>query len=418
MSAAQFPQKLEFLFKPNRYKVAYGGRGGTKSWGFARALLIQAAQRPLRILCTREIQKSIKESVYQLLKDQIESLGLADFYDPLATEIRGRNGSLFLFAGLSDLTAESIKSFEGIDIVWVEEARAVTKRSWMILIPTIRKPGSEIWISFNPELDTDETYKRFVEKPPEGAIVVKVGWQDNPWFPPELEKERLDCKRLYPDDYDNIWEGMPRAAVEGAIYAKEVAEAQQSGRFTMLPYDPMLKVHVICDLGFNDSMAIVMAQRQISELRVIDYIEDSHRTVDSYSAELKEKGYNWGRMWLPHDAKHKTLASQGQSVEGMFSKLGWNVGSIPDVGVELGIKQARMALKRTYFDKAKTERLIECLKRYRRAISSTTNEPGLPVHDEFSHGADAFRYLSVVADQLKNESPFSGSLKTDHRGIR
>src|SRR5690606_19695553 len=165
---AEFPSKLKPLFQPYRYKVAYGGRGATKSWGFARALLIQGAQRKLRILCTREVQKSIKDSVHSLLSDQIQAMGLGHIYQVLQTEIRGVNGTEFLFAGLSTQTVESIKSYEGVDICWVEEARAVSKRSWSILIPTIRKEGSEIWVSFNPELDTDETYVRFVVNPPPG----------------------------------------------------------------------------------------------------------------------------------------------------------------------------------------------------------------------------------------------------------
>jgi phage terminase large subunit len=113
---ARFPPKLEFLFHPKRYKVAYGGRGGAKSWGFARALVIKGAEKKLRILCVREVQQSIKDSVHQLLVDQIQALGLGTKYDVLTTEIRGKNGTLILFAGLSDLTVESIKSFEGVDM--------------------------------------------------------------------------------------------------------------------------------------------------------------------------------------------------------------------------------------------------------------------------------------------------------------
>lgn len=400
---ARFPPKLDFLFRPARYKVAYGGRGGAKSWAYARALLINAATRKLRILCAREVQKSIKDSVHQLLCDQIEGLGLSGAYDVLTTEIRGRNGSQFLFAGLSDLTAESIKSYEGVDIVWVEEARAVTKRSWDILIPTIRKDGSEIWISFNPELDTDETFQRFVVRPPAGAVVVKMTWQDNPWFPPVLEAERLHCQEFSPDEYANIWEGSCRPAIAGAIYAKEMASVQEDGRVCALPYDPQFRVHVICDLGFNDSMAIGLVQRHLSELRLIDYIEDSHRTLDSYSAELRDKRLNWGQLWLPHDAKHKTLAGQGLSVQDQMARMGWDTAIVPDVGLEPGIKIARSALARTYFAEAKTTRLRECLKRYRRGIPSTTGEPGSPLHDEFSHGADMYRYLAIVADQLTND---------------
>ena len=145
-----FPEKLQPLFQPNRLKVAHGGRGSAKSWGFARALLIEAARTPLRVLCTREIQKSIKDSVHRLLNDQIQAMGLGHLYDVFDTEIRGKNGSLFLFAGLAQHTVESIKSFEGVDRVWIEEAQTVTKRSWDVLTPTIRKNGSEIWVTLNP----------------------------------------------------------------------------------------------------------------------------------------------------------------------------------------------------------------------------------------------------------------------------
>ena len=135
---ADFPKKLKPLFDANRIKVAHGGRGSAKSWGFARALLIQAAAAPLRILCAREVQKSIKDSVHRLLDDQIQAMGLGHLFEVLENEIRCKNGSIFLFAGLAQHTVESIKSFEGVDRCWVEEAQVVTKRSWDILTPTIR----------------------------------------------------------------------------------------------------------------------------------------------------------------------------------------------------------------------------------------------------------------------------------------
>ena len=243
---AQFPDKLDFLFQPHRYKVAYGGRGSGKSWGFARALLLQASNKPLRILCAREIQRSIRQSVHQLLTDQIQSLGLGPFYEVLEAEIRGINGSLFSFTGLANNTVESIKSFEGVQIVWCEEAQTISRKSWDILIPTIRKPDSEIWVSFNPNIDTDNTYQRFVVEPPENAKVVKVNWQDNPWFPQVLEDERQHSLKTNPD-YANIWEGDCKAAVDGAIYSNEIREAQEGNRITTVPYDPMMKVHVVMD---------------------------------------------------------------------------------------------------------------------------------------------------------------------------
>jgi phage terminase large subunit len=175
-----FPEKLQFLFAPKRYKVAHGGRGSGKSYNFAQALILLAAQKPMRVLCTREIQKSIKQSVHLLLSDQIQRLGLGAFFTVLETEIRGMNGSLFMFAGLAQHTVESIKSIEGCDIVWVEEAQTVSKKSWDILIPTIRKDDSEIWVSFNPDLDTDDTYTRFVLNPAPSATVVEMNFGDNP----------------------------------------------------------------------------------------------------------------------------------------------------------------------------------------------------------------------------------------------
>jgi Phage terminase large subunit len=285
--AIKFPKKTQFLFKPYRYKVAHGGRGSGKSRAFARALLLLAAKKPLRILCAREVQKSIKDSVHKLLSDQIQAMGLGGFFDVLETVIRGRNGSEFAFAGLASHTVESIKSFEGCDIVWVEEAQAVSKRSWDVLIPTIRKPDSEIWVTFNPDMDTDETYQRFVVNPPPDSFVVQMNYSDNPWFPSVLEQERLHCQRTAPKDYENIWEGKCKTVVDGAIYADEMREVVESGRVRDVPYDPLLKVHVIFDLGWNDAMSIGLVQRASSELRVIGYIEDSHRTLESYSRDLK-----------------------------------------------------------------------------------------------------------------------------------
>ena len=411
---AKFPSKLEFLFEPHRYKIAYGGRGSGKSWGFARALLISAANRPLRILCAREIQKSIKQSVHTLLTDQIQALGLGSFYEVLEAEIRGKNGSTFTFTGLAMNTVESIKSYEGCDLCWVEEAQTVSKKSWDILIPTIRKENSEIWVSFNPDLDTDDTYQRFIVNKPENAAVVKINWSDNPWFPRTLEEERLHSKATNPD-YDNIWEGNCKAAKDGAIYASEIREAQENGRVTNVPYDPTLKVHAVMDLGWNDSMTIILVQRGVSEARIIGYIEDDHRTLDSYSSQLKSLPYNFGQMYLPHDGQSKDF-KHGTSAEEIMRRNGWDVRIVPKSDIEHGIRIARMNFHRVYFDKSVT-RLLECLKNYRRTINSATNEPGAPLHDEYSHGADAFRYMSISLDGMKNESWANKKIEYSNIGI-
>lgn len=361
------------------------------------------AERPLRILCGRETQKSISESVHQLLKDQISALGLEAFYSVQETVIKGLNGTEFYFTGLRQQNVTSIKSFEGCDIAWVEEAQVVSKRSWTILTPTIRKPGSEIWVSFNPELDTDETYVRFVVNPPEDALVIPINYDDNPWFPDVLEKERLHMKATDPEEYENVWEGKPKTVVAGAIYKNEILKVYEDQRIRGVPYDPLLKVHTVWDLGWNDLMTISLVQRLNSEIRVIEYLEMNHTTLAECVAELETRKYRWGKDFIPHDGRAKNIQT-GKSAEELLNALGRSVEIVEEIGVEQGIKAARLLFPRVYFDKDKAAGLVNRLKRYRRAINITTNEPGAPLHDENSHGADNFRYLAVIADKMKNES--------------
>lgn len=406
---ASFPKKLQFLFKPARYKVAYGGRGSGKSWSFARSLLVIAASKPTRVLCTREVQKSIQQSVHQLLKDQIAALGLTSFFEVLQTEIRGKNGSAFYFSGLSDQTADSLKSFEGVDICWCEEAHSISKGSWNILTPTIRKPDSEIWVTYNPQLESDETHMRFVVNPPPDCVSVQMNYSDNPYFPEVLEKERIHAKNtMKTEDYNHIWEGQCKPAVEGAIYFDAMSQSIQMGRITSVPHDGNLKTHLIFDLGMADSMTIILAQKVSSEVRIIHYIEGNQRTLADYSAELRGlrldgQPMNWGTVWLPHDGFHKRHQT-GIDDRQVMENLGWVVDptGVPNTEIATGIDRAREIFPRIYFNKDRTERLIECLKRYRWNINSKTGEAVRPLHDEFSHGADAFRYLALVADQLGN----------------
>lgn len=403
MPRLQIPEQLEPLLGASRYKVLHGGRGSAKSWSVAAALIHKATISPLRVLCARETQKSIQESVHRLLKDTIGRLGCEHLFDIQETRIIGVNGSDFAFAGIRQQGVANLKSFEGVDVCWVEEAQVVTKRSWDVLVPTIRKPGSEIWITFNPELDDDETYKRFVIDPPNGAWVQQVNWHDNPWFPPELESERLDMLKRDPVGYLTTWEGKCRPAVEGAIYAREIDDALQAGRVRNVPHDPLLKVHTVWDLGWNDSTAIIFVQKSGSEVRVIDYIEDDHRTLAEYILDIKSRKWDWGVDYLPHDGaatKHQT----GKSDQQVLEALGRSVQIIPAQEIEQGIRQARLMFPRVYFDKDKSGPLINALKRYRRQVNQNTNEPGAPLHDAASHGADAFRYLAAAVDQLTNET--------------
>jgi phage terminase large subunit len=201
-----------------RYKTYYGGRGGRKSWEFAQALVMRAFLDKSLILCTREIQNSISDSVLSLLGNTIERLGLSYFFDVQRTTIIGRNGSEFKFKGLNGLTIDSIKSFEGADICWVEEAHSVSQRSWEVLIPTIRKANSQIWISFNPDLASDPVYQRFVENPTENCYVQKVSYLDNPDCPQTLIDEANYLKSVDYDAYSHVYLGNVRQHSDAQIF--------------------------------------------------------------------------------------------------------------------------------------------------------------------------------------------------------
>lgn len=404
---AEFPDKLQFLFEPHRYKVPWGGRGGTKSWAIARALLILGAQNPLRILCTRETQKSIADSVHKLLSDQIVLLGLQDFYTIEKARIIGRGETEFIFAGLRH-NVNNIKSVEACDIVWVEEAQSVSKQSWAVLIPTIRKEGSEIWVSFNPDLATDDTYKRFVLNPPPNAKVVKVGWQDNPWFPEVLRIEMEYLREKDPAAYDHIWEGNCVSALEGAIYAAEIKVAEAEGRITTVSYDRTRPVDTFWDLGFGDLTSIWFAQSLPSgQFRLIDYLEDRGKTIEHYIIQLQNRGYMYGVDWLPHDAVdtiiHAKLAGSGdrsRSIEMLMRAAGRKVRIAPKMHVMTGINAARTIFPQCWFDAEKCADGLQALRHYQWGpISLSGVEKREPLHNWASHGSDGFRTMAVTIKQ-------------------
>ena len=419
---AEFPNKLEPLFRPQRYKVLRGGRGSTKSWSVARALIILASQRKLDVLCAREFQSSIRDSVHKLLCNQIELLGLSALFDIQRDVIYGPHGGRFVFIGLSDKTAENMKSFEDFDICWVEEARNVSRRSWNILRPTIRKEGSEIWITFNPELDTDPVWEMFVEKPPDNAFSIEMNWRDNPWFNEVLQQERKNAQRdMTQVDYEHIWEGKCRPTIAGAIYADEVAEMYAQHRVGEYPYDPLLMVHSVWDLGWNDKMSVGLFQRQASQLRLVGYIENDHKTLDWYSRELRKQPYNWGTLFLPHDGDHGDFKT-GKSAKSILQDLNWSVEVLPSLPVVDGIRAARSAFRTLYVFRPSHEpregrmheggyhgcaRWLECVKRYRRNVPTSTDEATTPVHDQYSHGADMWRYAAQAAPLMTNSGGLS-----------
>lgn len=396
IAKAEFPVKLEGLFKKSRYKVCYGGRGGAKSWGIARALLILGAKSSMRILCAREFMTSMRDSVHKLLCDQIEALGLIGFYEITQASIRGKNGTEFSFVGLKNNVA-NVKSYEGVDICWVEEAQTVSRLSWNVLIPTIRKEGSEIWVSFNPELETDETYQRFVVNPPSDCILIKINWSDNPWFPDTLRLEKDALKARDEEAYNQVWEGLCRRTVDGAIFAKEMQQAELDNRITRVAYDATKPAHAVFDLGWADNTAIWFLQFVGMETRLIRYIEDSQKTMSHYLATMQTFGYVYDTIWLPHDAENKTLAAQGRSIDDIVRGAGFKTQIMPRVPVVDSINAARTIFPNCWFDRENCADGITCLRHYRYEVDPETGQFSRnPLHDQYSHGADAFRYIALM----------------------
>jgi phage terminase large subunit len=404
---AEFPEKLAFLFEPHRYKVSYGGRGSAKSWSYARALLIQAAERPMRILCARETQKSIKDSVHKLLEDQIPALGLSRHYQVQKSSITARfTGSEFFYAGLKH-NIDNIKSIEACDVAWVEEAQTVSHGSWKKLVPTIRKKGSEIWISFNPDLETDATYQRFVVQPPTRAKVEKVTWRDNPWFPDELREEKDDLLARDPDEYNHIWEGCPINILAGAIYANELRAADVEGRIKRVPYDRTRPVDCFWDLGYGDLTSVWFAQAFTGEYRLIDYLESSGKTIQWYLQQMQARGYVYGTDWLPWDlGLHAAQMGSGKSIEELMRLAGRKVRILPKLSVADGINAARSILPQCWFDQERCADGLQALRNYRYGEIKTLEHPTRePLHDWASHAADAFRYFAVGIKQPKTGAP-------------
>lgn len=411
----QTPDVLLPLYDPCRYKILFGGRGGTKSWGVADALITKAWERPLLILCTRELQKSIKESVHALLKSRIDTLGFTDSFEVLNNEIKGDNGSRFIFMGLRHNITE-IKSTEGVDICWVEEAEKVTDESWKTLIPTIRKDDSEIWVTFNPNLITDATYQRFVKNPPGESWVQKVSWRDNPWFPKVLRSEMDELKERDYEEYLHVWEGELKEFAEGAIYRKQLDKAKKDKRITSVPVENACEVHTFWDLGRDDETAIWFMQEVGREYHFVDYYSARFEDVDHFARELKDKGYLYGRHYLPHDGAHKRLGMNG-SIETLLNDAGVKdtriVPRIPDLMT--GIQLTKQKFDSCWFDEGRCEEGLAALKNYQRQYDEERDTYSeRPVHNWASNGADAFRQFAQgyssekTPDASAMEIPYTG----------
>lgn len=421
----QFPEKLQCLFEPKRYKVLYGGRGAGRSWGCARALVIKARAKKETILCAREFQNSISESVHKLLKEQIAEMGYsADFDIQKDKIICLSTGSTFYFEGIRNNTAR-IKSYEGITICWVEEAQSVSEQSWDDLIPTIRVADSEIWITFNPQLETDYTYKRFVlsEDPLylAQAFVVFMNYKDNPWFPESLRIEMEAMKQADYDKYLHVYGGQCKVVLTGSIYAKELKRAYEDSRIGLVPWDPMAVVDTFWDLGRADATAVWYAQTVAQQVRVLEYKSFQGADVPEIVAELRRKPYTFGTHYLPHDAGHKRLGLTKGSIAAFFKSLippAESVVIIPKISnIHDGINATRMFFPLVYIDSRKCHDGLEALKNYRYEIDENGQYKDKPLHDWASDGSDAFRTMAMAIRRGNGRAKAQGLADNFSRGV-
>ncbi len=402
----EVPRKLKPLLYPSRYKGAYGGRGGAKSHFFAEQALARCIADVTRVVCIREVQNSIKDSVRQLLIDKISKLGVESEFEALETEIRSRNGSLIVFKGMQAYNADNIKSLEAYDIAWVEEAQTFSQRSLDLLRPTLRKSGSELWFSWNPRFKTDPVDKFFRKSPPEGAVSVLVNWRDNPWFPEVLKKEMAHDFKVDEDKADHIWNGAYGSSA-GAILSRWVNEAEREGRISnTVQFDPQgAAVDISSDIGFRDTASWWYWQRKVGGFSLLKYDGASGLDADDWIDRIKKTmsgmGLKLGHIWLPQDSKAKTFQSKYSSAEKFLAAFGADhVGIVPPAKKPDQISAARKVIKRCEFHREMCEAGLDGLLAWEfEWIDDDNVFSREPVHNWASHPGDAFAYGSQIMEQ-------------------
>ena len=454
----ELPEKLHFLLTESaRFKIIFGGRGGGKTESIARVLLIFAAQMRLRIACFREIQNSIEESSYSTLKNCIMDMWpdgswIFEWDIQAATIISRRTGSEFIFSGLR-YKIESIKSLARIDIAWVDEARICSKTTLDKLSPTIRGmmkrdqdtgelktaggpfgKGPELWFSFNPELESDEIYKRaiklkdkyypdFIKNEETGemeryAIIVKVSYRDNKFFPEDLRQQMAVAKAAADGDegdtdYLHVWEGHTKQVLEGAVYAKEIKKIIKDLRRGHVPYNSNKPVHTYWDLGHSDKTAIWFIQHAGVEFNVINYYENRLEKMPHYIKYLNDTGYNFATHNLPHDGDAETLSNVTPKTQlrSAFPNCHVRIINRPSKKA-VGINAVRTLLDLCNFDEENTSEGWACLCNY--AYKVNEKKEGVfskePDHDTpWSHGCDAMQSfaLSMKPEQEVKKKPLT-----------
>lgn len=413
------------LLEPARYKGAWGGRGSGKSHFFGEMLVEECLRNPgTRAVCIREVQKTLAQSSKRLIETKISELGVGAQFDIQSDKIKTPGDGLIIFNGMQDHTAESIKSLEGFRIAWVEEAQTLSARSLSLLRPTIRAESSELWASWNPRRKSDAIDDFLRAKKPEGSVVVKANWRDNPWFPKVLEDERKLDLSLYPDRYDHIWEGDYAKAFEGAYFAAGLAKARADGRISKVAADDLLPLRAFWDIGGSgasaDAMAIWLCQFVGQEIRVLDYIEGQGQVLAYYVSLMRERGYQKAICHLPHDGVNENNIT-GKRYAEHLRDAGFDVPPpTPNQGrgaAAMRIEAVRRLFPKMWFNDTTTEAGRDALGYYHERKDEARNVGLGPEHDWSSHAADAFGLMAVCYEEPGRTGQFNRAINYPKLGV-
>lgn len=428
------------LLEPARYKGAHGGRGSGKSHFFGGLAVEDALRFPgesgegLKMVCIREVQKSLKHSAKSLIESKLRDFGLgeAQGFKVFKEAIETPKDGVIIFQGMQDHTADSIKSLEGFHRAWAEEAQSLSHTSLQLLRPTIRwediKRGlqSEMWFSWNPrrKIDPVDVMLRQGEKPT-GSAVIQANWSDNPWFPAALNQERLDCLRDDPDQYDHVWEGGYVTVSKGAYYAKSLAQAKAEKRIGRVAADPLMTIRLFVDIGGTgaraDAFTMWATQFVGREVRVLDYYEAVGQPLASHLAWCRQRGYEPGKaqFFLPHDGKTQDKVFS-VSYESALKEAGYDVTVVPNQGrgaAAARIEAGRRLFPSIWFNEDTTEAGRDALGWYHEKKDDVRNIGLGPDHDWSSHAADSFGLMCVCYEAPDENDGWNEPLQYQDIGI-
>lgn len=408
------PPKLIPLFEgPADVRFSFGGRGGAKSWSFAKMAATRIACLDFMgqtgvALFIREFMNSLDDSSLQDLKNAIQSdAWLTSVFDVGEKYIRTKSGRIkCIFAGTS-VNLSSIKSKSKILLCLAEEAEYIQSEAWEKLIPTIREEGSELWAIYNPETDRSYVHKNFRLANDPLIRGVEINWHENPWFTAKMDRDRLRSKENDPDNYDHIWEGGMKTVTKGAYIARDMTKARVDGRITTVPHDPLLIYRLFVDIGGTgaraDNFVIWVKQFVGKTINVLDHYEVQGQPIAAHLKWMREKGYDTGntKIWLPHDGDQNDRVFD-VNYRSALEDAGYDVEVVPNQGkgaAMFRVEAARRMMPAVWFNENTTEAGRKALAHYHAKIDEARGIDLGPEHDWSSHSFDAFGMGCLVYEE-------------------